>query len=78
MSTLKSRLKNIPDEIFDEIEQLLVNYGIEDCEVTGIDITKKDQPRAMNVTEQECLELGKKRRCKKRKNAPDYCWCAKR
>ncbi len=80
MSTLKSRMNEIPDEIFDEIDKLLANYGLEDCEATGLDITSKDLPQAavMNVTEQECSEQGKKRKCKKRKNAPDYCWCAKR
>lgn len=78
MSNLKSKLKEVPIELFDKIENLLNEYGMEDIKVTGIDVTSSNVRVAEGPTEEECAEQGKKQKCKKKANGTVKCWCVKR
>ena len=79
MSNLKSNLREIPIELFDKIETILKEYGMENIEVTGIDVTSKMTEQLVEgPTEEECAKEGKKQKCKKKANGTVKCWCVKR
>jgi hypothetical protein len=78
MNSLKTNLKNIPIELFEKIEILLSEYGMEDIEVTGIDVTTNREPTEIELTEEDCSRQGKRLKCKKRKDGTIKCWCVRR
>ncbi|TGV03385.1 hypothetical protein [Flavivirga rizhaonensis] len=78
MSNLKANLKNVPTELFEKIETLLSEYGLDNAKVTGVDITSNSDVSIANVTEEDCAEEGKKLKCKYKPNGTLKCWCVNR
>lgn len=78
MSSLKTDLKNVPIELFQKIETLLSEYGLDNAKVTGIDVTSNSELATANVTEEDCAEEGKKLKCKYRPDGTLKCWCVNR
>ena len=80
MNDFKSNLKNIPLDIFEKIEALLSEHGLDDVEVTGIDITPLNEVSTQDEgpTKDDCAKKGKKQKCKKKKDGTLKCWCVKK
>jgi hypothetical protein len=67
----RETLKEIPDEAFEDIKNLLLEkYNIQDIEVSNITL----KPLA-NPTQAECISKGKELFCRRYKNGVVRCWC---
>ncbi|MDD7885734.1 hypothetical protein [Flavivirga sp. 57AJ16] len=73
MNNFKTQLRSLPTDLFKEVEKLLKEHGMNDIEVTGIDISSTRE-----LTEEDCAAEGKKLKCKKRADGSIKCWCVKR
>ncbi|MDO5980598.1 hypothetical protein [Flavivirga spongiicola] len=73
MNNFKTKLRSLPTELFKEVEKLLIEHGMNDIEVTGIDISSTQE-----LAEEDCAAEGKKLKCKKRADGTIKCWCVKR
>lgn len=72
MKNFKTNLKNVPNELFNQIETLLSEHGMDDVKVTGIDIIPTRE-----LTAEDCARQGKKLKCKKSASGSIKCWCVK-
>ncbi len=79
MNSFKEDLKNLPNDVFNKIKQILAEeYQMHDIEITGIDITTDREPTARELTEEDCAREGKKLKCKKKPDGTVKCWCVRR
>lgn len=70
MNEFKAKVKAIPPEIFNEINALLVNHGLEDAEVVNIKIKSNSGEKHKHT-----CPPGKTLHCWKDANGKEYCRC---
>ena len=70
MKEFRNQLKELPQELFDEINSLFEKYGMDNVNVLDVKVTPTQEGIALN-----CEQQGKKLECRRYRDGSVRCRC---